>query len=88
MVERKIVITEKNGLHARPASSLVKCASKFKCSIFIEIEGKRTNAKSIMGVMALGIKENQEISIIADGESETNAMMDIIALIERNFANE
>lgn len=85
MLKKDVVIKEKNGIHARPAGILVKVAGKFKSSIYIVVSEKRVNAKSIMGVMSLGVRENQEISIEVDGEDENDAINEIIKLIESNF---
>lgn len=85
MIKKDVVIKEKNGIHARPAGILVKVAGKFKSSIYIVVSEKKVNAKSIMGVMSLGVRENQEISIEVDGEDENDAINEIIKLIESNF---
>lgn len=85
MIKKEVVVKEKNGIHARPAGILVKVAGQFKSSIYIVVNEKRVNAKSIMGVMSLGVRENQQISIEAHGEDENNAVNEIIKLIESNF---
>ncbi|MCT4596131.1 MAG: HPr family phosphocarrier protein [Anaeromicrobium sp.] len=85
MVKREIVVKEKNGLHARPAGVLVKECGKFKSNMEIEYKGKKINAKSIMGVMALGVKENETITIIGNGEDEESAVEAVVSLVESNF---
>ncbi len=85
MLEKKIIITEKNGLHARPASVFVKTAGKFKCDVCIIVDEKKVNGKSLMGVMSLGIRENQEITIVTDGEGEEIALNELIKLVELDF---
>ncbi|SHJ59029.1 HPr family phosphocarrier protein [Tepidibacter formicigenes] len=85
MLEKKIIVKEQNGLHARPAGAVVKIAGEFKSRVYIDVNGKKANAKSIMGVMSLGVKENQEITIIVDGEDEGDALNALVKLIESNF---
>lgn len=85
MIEKNIIVKEKNGIHARPAGILVKIAGKFKSNISIMSNEKKANAKSIMGIMALGVRENQEITIIADGEDEVEALNEVVKLVESNF---
>ncbi|PAB60601.1 HPr family phosphocarrier protein [Anaeromicrobium sediminis] len=85
MVKREVIVKEKNGLHARPAGIVVKECSQFKSTIEIEYKGKKINAKSIMGVMALGVKENEAITIMANGEDEELAVKALVSLVESNF---
>lgn len=77
MVSKKFTITDSAGLHARPASVVVQEATKFSSNLSIEFDGKTANLKSIMSVMALVVKANQEITIIAEGEDEKNALVSI-----------
>ncbi|MCT4509947.1 MAG: HPr family phosphocarrier protein [Tepidibacter sp.] len=85
MVQQSIVVKESNGLHARPAGAVVKTAGKFECLINILYKQKKTNAKSIMGVMSLGVREGEEITIEADGVDEKEALKQIIELVKANF---
>lgn len=82
MIERKVIIKNPTGLHARPASLLVKEANKFQSEIMINKNGKDVNAKSILSVLSLGVSNGDEIIIKANGEDEKEAMDAIINLIE------
>lgn len=75
--EKKVVIKNKIGLHARPAAQLVQKASKFKSSIEISFNGKKVSAKSIIGVMSLGVTQGNEIILRADGEDAEEAIKEI-----------
>jgi len=77
MVTKKIRIQIKNGLEARPVAVLVQVASQFDSNIYVESGDKRVNAKSIMGMMALGLDAGEEVVVSAEGEDEFNAMADI-----------
>ena len=74
MKEFTYVITDPEGIHARPAGLLVKAAAGFKSDIKIEKDGKAANAKTIFGVMGLGVKKDMEIKVTADGEDEAEAV--------------
>jgi len=71
---RKVTVNNKIGLHARPAALFVQTASKFLSNISIEKAGKKVNAKSIMGIMALGVCQDDVITIFASGEDEKKAI--------------
>ncbi|MDK2907036.1 HPr kinase [Petrotoga mexicana DSM 14811] len=75
--EKKVVIKNKIGLHARPAAQLVQKASKFKSNIEISFNGKKVSAKSIIGVMSLGVTQGNEIILRADGEDAEEAIKEI-----------
>ena len=77
MITKKIRIQIKNGLEARPVAVLVRVASQFDSSIYVECGNKKVNAKSIMGMMALGLDAGEEVVVSADGDDESNAMADI-----------
>lgn len=74
MKEFTYVITDPEGIHARPGGLLVKAAAGFKSDIKIEKDGKAANAKTIFGVMGLGVKKDMEIKVTADGEDEAEAV--------------
>ncbi|CAM3303208.1 MULTISPECIES: HPr family phosphocarrier protein [Brevibacillus] len=74
MVEKKIVIGLSHGLHARPAASFVKMATSFTSEIKLVKNDKNVNGKSIMGVMASAIAKGDEITLIADGSDEVEAL--------------
>jgi phosphocarrier protein HPr len=74
MVEKQFKVIAETGIHARPATLLVQAASKFDADIHLEYKDKKVNLKSIMGVMSLGIGQDAEIKIIADGSDEVQAL--------------
>ncbi|MFO7152422.1 MAG: HPr family phosphocarrier protein [Bacillota bacterium] len=88
MYEKTVVVENKTGLHARPAAMFVQAANKFKSEIFIEKEGKKVNAKSIMGVMSLAVSQGTTIKISAQGEDEKQAVEDLVALVKSKFGEE
>lgn len=77
MLEKSMKIQLKNGLEARPVAVLVQVASQHESSIYIESTGKRVNAKSIMGMMSLGLNSGEEVRVIADGKDEAEAVTNI-----------
>ena len=77
MITKKIKIQIQNGLEARPVAVLVQVASQFNSSIYVESGAKKVNAKSIMGMMALGLDAGEEVVASAEGDDETSAMEDI-----------
>lgn len=77
MTKRNILVKLESGLEARPVALLVQEASKYESSIYIEYEGKRVNAKSIMGVMSLGLDAGEELVVEADGADEQTAVDNI-----------
>jgi phosphocarrier protein len=85
MQELKYVINDSLGLHGRPAGLLVKMAAKYKSDIQIGSPAKMVNAKRIMGVMALTIKQGQEMLMTFSGEDETEAAAAIKAFLEKNM---
>jgi len=87
-VEQEIKVTNKLGLHARPAVLLVKAASQFKSDIKLIKEDIEVNAKSIMGVLILAAEKGSTVKIIANGVDETEAIKAIIALFEEGFGED
>ena len=77
MITKKIKIQLKNGLEARPVAVLVQVASQYDSRIYVECENKTVNAKSIMGLMSLGLSAGEEVVVSIDGDDETNAMDEI-----------
>ena len=88
MVKKELTILNSSGLHARPAASLVKLASKFTSKIYLQKDGLEVNAKSIMGVMTLAAEKGSKVLIIADGIDEREALKQIIELIKTKFGEE
>ena len=77
MLEKSMKIQLKNGLEARPVAVLVQVASQHESTVYIESTGKRVNAKSIMGMMRLGLNTGEEVNVIADGKDEKEAITSI-----------
>lgn len=74
MIAKSMTITIPKGLDARPVALLVQVASQYESSIYVEIQEKKVNAKSIMGMMSLGLAEGEQITIIANGPDEQDAV--------------
>jgi len=85
MIEERIKIINKAGLHTRPAATLVKLASKYKCEFFISKDGLSINGKSIIGVMTLAAEKGSELVVTFDGEDEAEAAKEISDYIARGF---
>lgn len=77
MIEKKIVIKIPTGLEARPVALLVQVASHYESSIYVQCDNKRVNAKSIMGMMSLGIAAGEEINVTVEGSDEEIAIKEI-----------
>ncbi len=82
MVKQNIVVINKSGLHARPASNLVKAATKFKSKITIIYQGKNIDVKSILGILSAGIVCGTEITLVCNGEDEADALKNLTDLVE------
>ena len=82
MLSRKITIKNPSGLHLRPAGVLSQTAMKFKSDIIIEYGEKRIVAKSVLNVMAAGIKSGTEVNLIVEGDDEEEAMKTLVEAIE------
>jgi len=85
MISFTYTIKDELGIHARPAGAFIKEASAFPCKITIAKEGKEVDAKRILGVMSLGVKCGQEITITLDGEQEEEAAAKLQAFLEENL---
>ena len=86
MYEKKATILKQIGLHARPATFLIQKANEFKSSIWVEKDERRVNAKSLLGVLSLGVEHGAAINIIADGPDEVEAVDTLCDLINSDFA--
>ncbi len=86
MVSKEVVINNQVGLHARPATFFIQKANEFKCSIWVEKEERRVNAKSLLGVLSLGIVKGTVVNIIADGSDEEEAISTLAALVDSDFS--
>jgi len=82
MVSKQILINNPQGLHARPATLLVQKATRYKSEVTVESNGKGANAKSLIGILSLGINKGATINIIIKGTDEETALKEIVALIE------
>lgn len=84
-MEKTITIKNASGLHARPAGMFVKKASEFKSTVEIKAKDKVVNAKSIMGIMSLGLAQGDTITIAANGDDAENAVNALVELVEGGF---
>ena len=87
MFVKDVMVQNQVGLHARPATFFIQKANEFKSSIWIEKEERRVNAKSLLGILSLGIVGGTSIRIIADGADEQQAVDALVELVERGFSN-
>ena len=85
MVTKEVVINNQVGLHARPATFFIQKANEFKSSIWIEKDDRRVNAKSLLGVLSLGIVKGTAVNLIADGPDEETAIATLSELIASDF---
>lgn len=88
MYVKDVVVQNQVGLHARPATFFIQKANEFKSSIWIEKEDRRVNAKSLLGILSLGIVGGTTIKIIADGADEQAAVEGLSDLVDSGFAEE
>ena len=87
MLTKDIVVNNQVGLHARPATFFIQKANEYRCGIWVERDDRRVNAKSLLGVLSLGITKGSTIRLIADGSDEQRAIDGLCELIESNFVN-
>jgi phosphocarrier protein HPr len=87
-ITKELVVTNKLGIHARPAAMFVKTANKFDCDIYVEKDGERVNGKSIMGLMMLAAGPGSKLLVLAEGEEAAKAVVELEALIKRKFDEE
>lgn len=85
MFSKDVVVQNQVGLHARPATFFIQKANEFKSSIWVEKDERKVNAKSLLGVLSLGITKGTSINIIADGSDEQEAVEVLVNLIASNF---
>ncbi len=86
MFSREVVVQNQVGLHARPATFFIQRANEFKSSVWVEKDERKVNAKSLLGVLSLGITKGTKINVIADGSDEQEAVAVLVQLIDSNFA--
>ncbi|MFC7371015.1 HPr family phosphocarrier protein [Fictibacillus iocasae] len=87
MVEKKVTVLLKSGLQARPAALFVQEANRFTSDVFVEKDGKKVNAKSIMGIMSLAVSSGAELTITVDGSDESEAIDALTAFVEKEQVN-
>ena len=87
MYVKDVLVKNKTGLHARPATFFIQKANEYKSTIWVEKEERRVNAKSLLGVLSLGIIGGTNIKIIADGADEQEAVDGLVELVESGFAD-
>ena len=85
MYVKEVTVENQVGLHARPATFFIQKANEFKSSIWVEKEERRVNAKSLLGVLSLGIVKGTTITLIADGADEKEAVEALVELGKDNF---
>ncbi len=86
MISRDVVITNASGLHARPATFFIQKANSYRASIWIEKDDRKANAKSLLGVLSLGIAKGMTVTLIADGQDENAALAGLAELIDSGFS--
>lgn len=85
MLVKEVVVQNQVGLHARPATFFIQRANEFKSSIWVEKDERRVNAKSLLGVLSLGIVGDTKIRIITDGVDEQDALDSLVKLVQSGF---
>ena len=84
-MEKTVTIKNASGLHARPAGMFVKKAAEFKSTVEVVAKDKTVNAKSIMGIMSLGLAQGEELKLVVNGEDEEVALAAMVELVESGF---
>ncbi len=85
MVIKSVTINNQVGLHARPATFFIQKANEYRCSIWVEKDDRKVNAKSLLGVLSLGVVCGTTVNIIADGADEQEAVDTLAELINSKF---
>lgn len=85
MISNELTVENRAGIHARPATQIVKVAARYKSDIFFEKDTMRINAKSVMGIITLGATYRTKLTCICDGEDETEALQAMIRLFANRF---
>jgi phosphocarrier protein len=87
-ITKELVVTNKLGIHARPAAMFVRTANRFECQVFVEKDGERVNGKSIMGLMMLAAGPGSRLTVCVEGDDAAKAVAEIEALLKRKFDEE
>ncbi len=85
MITRNVTIQNSVGLHARPATFFIQKANAYASSVWVEKDDRRVNAKSLLGVLSMGIAKGMTVTLIADGADEQAAIDGLVALIDSDF---
>src|ERR1700759_2566678 len=85
LMTKELMVSNKLGIHARPAAMFVKVANRFSCNIFVEKDGEKVNGKSIMGLMMLAAGPGSKLTLIAQGHDAAQALADLDTLFKRKF---
>jgi phosphocarrier protein HPr len=85
VLTRELLVSNKLGLHARPAAMFVKVANRFTCNIFVEKDGEKVNGKSIMGLMMLAAGPGSKLRLHAEGRDASQALAELETLVARKF---
>jgi phosphocarrier protein HPr len=85
---KELIISNKLGIHARPAALFVKTANRFSCDIFVEKDGEKINGKSIMGLMMLAAGPGSKVTLHVRGADAVQAIAELEALVQRKFDEE
>jgi phosphocarrier protein len=88
LMTKDFMVSNKLGIHARPAAMFVKTANRFHCDIFVEKDGEKVNGKSIMGLMMLAAGPGSKLTVHAEGQDASQALAEIETLISRKFDEE
>ena len=85
LIKEQVKVANETGLHARPASIFVEKANEYQAEVKLIKESQAANAKSIMGIMSLGVNQDTEVTIQAEGEDAEEAVESLVTLVENNF---
>jgi phosphocarrier protein HPr len=88
LMTKEMLVSNKLGIHARPAAMFVKVANRFNCDIFVEKDGEKVNGKSIMGLMMLAAGPGSKLTVHAEGQDASQALTEIETLMNRKFDEE
>ncbi len=87
MIQREVTITNSSGLHARPATFFIQKANSYRCSIWVIKDDRKVSAKSLLGVLSIGIAKGMTITLQADGNDENAAIEGLVDLVQTGFNN-
>ena len=85
MIQREVTITNTSGLHARPATFFIQKANTYRSGVWVVKDDRKVSAKSLLGVLSIGIAKGMTITIVADGDDEEAAIKGLVELIESGF---